>query len=453
MYRQYITYIFLGLWMSLGGQLLAQQEMGIHLMPRTFQALWTNPAHYMPYRVNVAFPQPYVHAVHSGFKYRDLVQPVPGTDSVRLNVDNALQVMNDRNLISLNTTVEELSFSFRILKLQLMVGARARGRLSLGYPRDLLQLVWEGNGASIGDTMDLAPTFEGQAFQEIAIGAALPITKKWRVGLRAKYLAGLVDIQTAQAQLDFSTSNQYYQLALDADYEVQVGALDFGNITTLDSLSGLNPSVDPDAFARNNGLGIDLGVTYLPSERWKIQASLLDLGYIRWRVAARSYRVRGTLNFDGIDPSAFLSPDTVGFDPATYLDSLVQDVTISDTVLDYRTSLSPQFYLSTTYRFPFKLRLSVMGHGERVLDKWRTAWGVGVSKDLGGVLSVGGIYSIRNGIYNSLGANIILKLGPTVIYAASDNVLSFLLPESAQFSSLRVGVNLGIGRSKKIDKN
>ena len=152
--------------------------------------------------------------------------------------------------------------------------------------------------------------------------AALPITKKWRVGLRAKYLAGLVDIQTAQAQLDFSTSNQYYQLALDADYEVQEGALDFGNITTLDSLTGLNPSVDPDAFARNNGLGIDLGVTYLPSERWKLQASLLDLGYIRWRVAARSYRVRGTVNFDGIDPSAFLSPDTVGFDPATYLDSI-----------------------------------------------------------------------------------------------------------------------------------
>ncbi|MEL6133126.1 MAG: DUF5723 family protein [Bacteroidota bacterium] len=281
MYKHFLPYILLGFIISWGTPLLAQQEMGLHLMPRAFQSIWTNPAHYVPYRINIALPQPYVQGVHTGFKYKDLVQQATGTDSVRLNVDNVLQVMNDRNLVSLNSTFEALSVSFRVMKLQFMVGARTRGRLSLGYPRDLLKLAWEGNGPSIGDTLDLAPTFEGRGFQEIVVGAAIPIQKKWRIGLRAKYLVGLFDIQTSRAQLGFSTSDQYYQLGLDADYEVQVGAIDFGSITTLDSLASVDFSLDPQTIARNNGLGVDLGVTYLPTDRWKIQASLLDLGYKR----------------------------------------------------------------------------------------------------------------------------------------------------------------------------
>ena len=50
------------------------------------------------------------------------------------------------------------------------------------------------------------------------------------------------------------------------------------------------------------GLGIDMGFTYQINKQWYVDASLLDVGFINHTKDVENYSVKGTYEFEGIDP-------------------------------------------------------------------------------------------------------------------------------------------------------
>ena len=52
----------------------------------------------------------------------------------------------------------------------------------------------------------------------------------------------------------------------------------------------------------NLGLGFDLGFTYNLTKQWTMDASLLDIGFIRHSKDIKNYQVKGQYVFEGINP-------------------------------------------------------------------------------------------------------------------------------------------------------
>ena len=83
-------------------------------------------------------------------------------------------------------------------------------------------------------------------------------------------------------------------------------------------------------------------------------------------------------------------------------------------------------------------------HYEFFRGRINQAYMLNVNKDFLKFLTLGVNYSVRNQSYNQLGANILLKLGPVVWFMGSDNVISFLQPEGARYTNVRMGMTLSL---------
>lgn len=111
---------------------------------------------------------------------------------------------------------------------------------------------------------------------------------------------------------------------------------------------------------KNRGLGLDLGAIYEYTDRITFSASLLDLGFIRWRTNVNNFQARGEYSYSGID----LRPLAEGQAQASTLDSLVTSVQDAfeweGSQNKYFTGLSTKLYLSGTYRVINNLQLGAL---------------------------------------------------------------------------------------------
>ncbi|MFK7926167.1 MAG: DUF5723 family protein [Bacteroidia bacterium] len=420
----------------------AQTDLGLHFLPQVWQSQQTNPALLSPYRVNIALPAPSVQIGHSGFTAKNLLQPLPGTDSLIVDLDQAIARMAAQNYLRSNVRLDILAVGLRFNNLQLSLSAAARTQVYVGYPRSLVELAWNGNAAFLGETMEIGPDIAAFAYSEIALGGAYRLNKL-TIGAKVKYLNGLANIETESGSLTFRTDPEYYQLRGTLDYQVRTSVVDFGD------LENFEPSYEPDPLTGNVGFGVDLGATYDFSKRLRISASVMDLGSIKWTDAAKRYRASGTLNFDGIDVSAIAMGDSTHIE--TLLDSLQNQIQLSEEAFTYRTSLPTQMMASIRFSPLQKLHINGLIYNERYRGQNFPAMSVGLSKDFGKVFTLGASYNIRHRSYNQLGMQMWLKLGPFAGFLVLDNVLAPIFPMSSKYVSLRAGMNLSIGKINKDD--
>lgn len=419
----------------------AQSDLGLHFLPQVWQSQQTNPALLSPYRVNIALPAPSIQIGHSGFTAKNLLQPLPGTDSLIVDLDQAIARMAAQNYLRANVRLDILAVGLRFNNLQLSLSAAARTQVYVGYPRSLVELAWNGNAAFLGETMEVGPDIAAFAYTEIALGGAYRFNKL-TIGAKVKYLNGLANIETESGSLTFRTDPEYYQLRGTLDYQVRTSVVDFGD------LENFEPSYEPDPLTGNVGFGVDLGATYDFSKRLRISASVMDLGSIKWTDAAKRYSASGDISFEGIDVAAIVMGDSTHLE--TLLDSLKNQIQLSDEAFTYRTSLPTQMMASIRFSPLAKLHINGLVYNERYRGQNFPAMSVGLSKDFGKVFTLGASYNIRHHSYNQLGMQMWLKLGPFAGFLVLDNVLAPIFPMSSKYVSLRAGMNLSIG---KIDKD
>ncbi|MEM6361899.1 MAG: DUF5723 family protein [Bacteroidota bacterium] len=418
----------------------AQTDLGLHFLPQVWQSQQTNPALLSPFRVNIALPAPAVQVGHSGFKANSLLQPLPGTDSLVVNLDDAIASMAAQNYLRTNVRMDLLAVGLRFNNLQLSLSAAARAQVYAAYPRSLVELAWNGNAAFLGETLEVGPDLAAFAYSEIALGGAYRFNKL-TIGAKFKYLNGLMNVETESGSLTFETDPEYYQLRGTLDYQLRTSVVDFGD------LENFEPQYEPDPVTGNIGYGIDLGATYDFSKRLRVSASVMDLGSIKWTDAAKRYRASGNLNFDGIDVAAIALGDSAHIE--TLLDSLQNQIQLSDEAFEYRTSLPTQMMASIRFSPLAKLHLNGMVYNERYRGQNFPAMALGVSKDFGKVFTLGASYNIRHRSYNQLGMQMWLRLGPFAGFLILDNVLAPVFPMQSKYVSLRAGMNLSIGRIEK----
>lgn len=430
----------------------AQTDFTMFSLRNVQQSRYTNVAFMPDRKVNIGFPllnSLYFSADHNGFAWNDLFQPTPNGDSLTLNMDNAIAKMNDVNRLAFNSRIDLLHFGFRVKKNYFSFNVTEKANFTFSYPKELVQLVWEGNGKNLlGQRASFDGIgFDGMHYREHGFGYTREVNDNLTVGGRVKWLQGSVNVWSKNTSFGLSTDATSYALTIDGNYDIYTSGL----APLLDSTA----EFDAQTFlygTENTGIGIDIGGVYNFNERLEVSAAVNDIGSIAWNTDVARYTAEGgSFSFEGIDliqefGAATDSTEESGI--ASLVDSLIDAFTAVETEETYRTPLSPQIYLGGRWYVTKKSSLNGMIFGRLFKGSLKTGWGVAYNVSAGKIIDATVNYSLYNGTSN-IGAGFALNLGAVQLYASADNVLAIMAPHRARMANIRLGLNLIFGHEDK----
>ena len=432
-------YIFLILSLSIlcSKKATAQQEIGLHFMD-VFQTSKTNPAYISESKILVGLPQVHFNYFNTGGAFNKLIVDYLN-DETSINAGTSLEKLAENdNILRGVLQVETFNLGYRFGKIQLALNHSQKTDIYMNFPQTLAKLFFEGNGQYIGQTINLGHDLHLLSYNEFGLSGAIELSKL-TAGVRVKYLTGIANASVGKNDISLFTDSDVYQLTLDSDYELNVSTL--LNSEDLSSfelrLANFNSQ---DLITKNTGYAIDLGVTYQVNEKLKVAASVVDLGKIDWTENVDNFSSKGSTTYDGFDFSQFINNDSVSFNST--FDTLQANFDFEETNNSYSTNLAAKYYLSASYQFNEMLRFGGLFYNESYRGQNFPIFALSAQAKISKMLSVGGVYSGRDGSFFNLGLNFALNLGPARLFGTTDNILAVFNPYDNSNVNFRTGLNL-----------
>lgn len=221
----------------------------------------------------------------------------------RLKADNRLNV-------NLNTDI--LSFGWYRGKGFWSVNVGLRADFGAALAKDMFSMMRTMNGFALEDVAGTNQsyslsnqTLNMKAYAEVGLGYSRRITEKLTVGGRVKVLLGLAraEMNINQFDLNLDVPNPQYTNYADYESRGELSPSDWygahydysanGNVIT--TLKGGGMTFDNNGMIDNfdldagdlgiagSGFGIDLGASYKVWDNLTVSASILDLGFLKWK--------------------------------------------------------------------------------------------------------------------------------------------------------------------------
>ncbi len=421
----------------------AQQELGTHFMQGYWQSTNTNPSFMPNSRIVIGLPGVYNNLLVTNVTFSDiLVEDENGNN--RIDVKNAISQLGDNNFIREDLDIETVSVGWQLGNLMLSIGHKLRFNSFINYPKAFPQLVWEGNAQFVGQTVEFSPDIQASAYHEIALGGAYRLGNI-SIGGRVKLLSGVSDVSTDRTQLSLYTSDDIYQLNLDADFRVNTsGALFYNGFDDLVIDFNFGRFETKNFLSKNSGIAFDLGAS-AQFGKLGLAASVIDIGEITWKDEVKNYSLLGDYEYEGLDIAREVLEDST--DIGSALDTLQAIYEPTETTNSYRTKLPGRVYLSATYQLSEKLQLGGLFYTERFRGENFPAVAVSAQYKLNKFLQFGGLYAFRNDTFDNLGVNAAVTVGPVQIVAATDNILTAFQVNNSNNANVRLGINLAFGKA------
>lgn len=260
----------------------------------------------------------------------------------RLKADNRLNV-------NLNTDI--LSFGWYRGKGFWSVNVGLRADFGAALAKDMFSMMRTMNGFALEDVAgtNQSYSFSNQtlnmkAYAEIGLGYSRRITEKLTVGGRVKVLLGLAraEMNINQFDLNLDVPNPQYTDYADYESRGELSPSDWygahydysanGNVIT--TLKGGGMTFDNNGMIDNfdldagdlgiagSGFGIDLGASYKVWDNLTVSASILDLGFLKWKesettvatVSGEAHETIDASNYDRYIGGDFLSFERFDFE-------------------------------------------------------------------------------------------------------------------------------------------
>ena len=429
------------------GRLSGQEALMLHAMPEIWHSNTTNPAFFPGNKkIIIGLPGYALDGAHSGdITYRDLF--VKTGDRTVIDFGNVIDRLDVTNEAYFDQRYDILSIGLRLPGKILLQAGYANGLSgTITYPKSLPELLWNGNGPYVGQTLDIAFNADVYDWNEWSIGLA----KKFgdlSIGVRGKLLTGVSSFLTDPTHTSASiyTSPDIYQLSLNTDYGFYstniISAIDTADLG-FDFKQG---DLKRYAFSKNTGAAFDLGLQYQINDKLSVDVSLLDIGgSIRWKSKANRFLSQGNYNYEGqtFPGTDFINgSDSLDFDAK--LDTLNDIFNFVKTAAEYKTTLPLRGYFGASYMLNKRWTVGLSGYFTHREDANNTfsIGGLARWKPLGW-LSLGAMYSINRRSAGNLGFQLVLKPGPVQVYFASDNLLNAFSVKNSSAVNLRAGVAL-----------
>ncbi len=409
--------------------------------------------------------------INSSITFSDLVFPGTGeyADSLitifhpSYNIDDFLDKLHKKNFIAPSVTTNVLSFGFRAKNLYFHVGVMEHASLYLGYPKDMMILMFKGNAGFAGQEADLSSmAMDAMAYGSYGIGVSSRVTDALSVGVRARFLSGIADASLVNNGTRLAIDGDDYTHTLHADLAMNLSAP--VEVVT-DSTGDVTDIVLQDDFdtpenvmhylvnPENPGFAFDVGARYRFNDRFLVAASVLNMGMIRWKRDVSNFISRGEFVFSGLD----VSPVFNVYDSTTLED-------VADNLLDsleavfkprvehnaYTTVLPPRLYLGGTFTLAPSLNLGLLSRTEfqekNVIQSFTLSANAAVKRWLNFTLS----YTFSNYSFNNLGAGLSLRGGPIQFYVMSDYALGLIHPDTSESLGVWFGINLIFGCRERV---
>lgn len=375
------------------------------------------------------------------------------------NIDDFLKNFKKRNSFSAELNVPVLSLGFRISdETYLNFHAMARSTNEFFYPGDLTSFTMKG--IESGREYDLSNmAVNSTQFMEYALGISRQLDRKLTIGVRFKLLSGIANVATRNTDISVTSSPEF--ATMRAKYEINANVPGLSVPIDGDSIDYDNVDFDDKKLAesaakmQNIGFGLDIGLHYLASERLRLSASLLDLGYISWKSNPYTFTGDASYTFEGL-PVAFEGNEIVIDEEE--LDSVAELFEPKAAKGEpYTTYLQGKLYLGGQFFLGQRANISLLSRSElnrgRLREQVTLAINVFPIKMVAASLS----YSIANRTYDNIGLGINWKAGPLNAYFISDfiPVMQYydkdepiVIPRHARTFNFRFGFNLVFGSNR-----
>lgn len=438
----------------------AQQELGLHFNRDIMQSGYTNPALFprekkIHFHLPIPMPSIAINIANSGFTMAHLIQKREQDDSTFMDWDNAISKMGKKNLLLYQMNIDYLATAFKVKpELWFTFSTTEKINVNILYTKDLVNFIWNGNGAFIGETLEPALGIKILHYRELAIGAGYEYKKQWTFGLRAKYLQGLGAIHTKRNDITIrtGTAEEAYALGLTSDMLINISGmeLDFKALGN-DSIPFFSSPNNYLSNFRNPGWGVDLGATYKYTDRITIGASIIDLGAITFKSNVSNHSSKGSFAFTGVDLVEYvqkgLEGDTLGVSLTTYLDTLLDEFGFVKDSVKFRTPLNTKFYLSGTYEIDSQSYAGLVFYGE-FFQGLHPAVAVSYYRHFGRIFTAGTSLAFKNRSFVNLGFSATLNVFPYQFFFLGDNLIGTLLPRHSRNVNFRIGMNWALGTFK-----
>lgn len=423
----------------------AQQELMLHTMPDLWHANSINPAFFpKDKKVAIGLPGYSLDAAHSGkLSYNDFL--VKDGDRTILSFSNAISKLEQENEVFADQRIETLSLGLRFGKWAVQAGHANRLNAFIAYPRDLAEVLWNGNGPYVGQSKNLGLHMNFYDWNEWSVGISRH-SERLSLGLRIKLLNG---VSTFQTDADHSRATVYtdpdiYQLTLQTDYGFYSSSI----INAIDT-SGLGFDIDVDdvaakLFSSNTGTAFDFGLEFRPTKKLSISASVLDMGgRINWKENAAYFRSEGTYTYNGVVfEGAGIISGTDSLDFNQQLDTLNDIFKFNKFAREYRTEMPQRLFAGATYQLNKRFQLGVSVFAQNANNVRRSGAGVSLRWQPLRWISGGIMYSVNNRSAANLGLHVALKPGPVQLYFASDHIPAVFNLRGQPAANLRMGASI-----------
>ena len=422
---------------------LEAQEHTLHFNRDLIQSSHTNPAFRYDYKFSFLFPSVAFNFGNNAFSFDDLLQDHPTYDSTYLDIDGVIDQMEENNLLQVQSKIDVfgLYYSHRNWFFSFFLTEKFDFRFS--YPKDLVDLIWNGNAKFLGETIEIGPGIMINYYKELNFGIGRRINDKWDVGMKFKLLDGISNVSSLKDDLFLTTEEDDYATTLSADYEIRTSGVDnpLSNFLKL-----------PTRF-QNPGFAFDLGAVYRLNNKWEFSQSILDLGRIRWKNNVKSYNSKGSFTYTGVDLAEFIDDQEVYFDK--FRDSLKDLYFKEETGGAYQVNLIPETFTGAMFRPDDKTHIGAMLNF-RFFSGIQFGMSLYAGRQLLKIVNLGLSYNIKNRQYDNVGLN--LNIGPPAfkIFLVTDNFFTAINFRRGKNIAWRYGINVNIGKAgenKKIKKD
>lgn len=401
----------------------------------------------------------------NSFAYNDVIYRPSGAfgDSLALVISDSVRFRNFANglkpvnKLDFNTHIDLLHFGYRVDNLYWHFSLVERISAGVSFPRDIFRLLSYGNARFPDKVIDLSG-FGAKAlhYHEIGAGLTYEYSSELSFGAKAKLLFGLGNAQFDKSTFKWHTDPITNEIIVEADFDINYSQpafkiKEFKYFSQEDSMVFKHETIDVDPVKyatnmRNLGFSLDFGATYTPVESVTLQASVTDIGFIRWHDNVTNLQAKGKFAFSGIN-LVTLANNLNNFS-SIYIDSIFKTFNPKVTYRSYKTMLPMNLYFGASYQMNDLINFGALYHGVHANRELNSAITLSANLNKNGLGAVISYTATKDYFYN-LGAGIALQCGGWQTFILTDNLLSLLHPEKTRVVSVRFGSNWIIGGKKK----
>lgn len=341
-----------------------------------------------------------------------------------IDLDTILHSLSETNSFRLGADVNLVGFGFKLNNTFFNFNTRLVNNISMGLPISTINAVLQGNIDENDNPRPVIEILNGDilnvtSYMEAALGVAhyfepLHLT----VGLRAKFLYGIANVQTDNTKIVFNTDPNLDSLSANIYYEIQSAT--FATYDTTKKAFDFNVGDLLNIGKANTGLSFDIGAKYeLGPFTFSFAINDLSAG-IHWKRNVTTWTPsegQGVITFNGLDVNTILDNGTFNVDSlTTYLRNQISGMTPTrNDNGDYWFSIPTKINLGASYSFGKIFRAGLLFHGQLdrglLCKKPSTMTGIDISN------------TFRFNTTLSLGANLFnwaeVILGSSVVYDGS----------------------------------